>query len=151
MVKHHCLTYVWKRQEALVLIVSSIVEVNSRIFIKICCIFTTIWVLYVVEQFPNDIAKESKHGCSVLPSKHDLILSLAVGGRWITKQHDLQVRLCCFRNIRFLDKDLDKIYHKSFFIFRMFQLDPPHSKMLYLKGATIAFHFTHSWTLAKGL
>ncbi|XP_046847766.1 quinone oxidoreductase-like protein 1 isoform X2 [Xenia sp. Carnegie-2017] len=72
-----------------------------------------------VEQFPNDIAKESKHGCSVLPSKHDLILSLAVGGRWITKQHDLQ-------------------------------LDPPHSKMLYLKGATIAFHFTHSWTLAKG-
>ena len=37
----------------------------------------------------EDFGVHEKEGA--LPSKHDLITCLAVGGRWITSQQDLQV------------------------------------------------------------
>lgn len=51
------------------------------------------------------------------PSKHELISCLAVGGRLITSQSNLQ-------------------------------LDPPHSEMLYLRGATVGFLFPGCWSLS---
>lgn len=70
-----------------------------------------------VQQFSEEFSDQANN--INLPSKHDLILSLAVGGKWITTQCNLQ-------------------------------LDPPHSKILYLKGATVSFLFKDTWTLAKG-
>ena len=43
----------------------------------------------VVQQFSEEFSVHSDD--SNLPSKHDLVLSLAVGGRWVTTQYDLQV------------------------------------------------------------
>ncbi|XP_028410119.1 quinone oxidoreductase-like protein 1 isoform X2 [Dendronephthya gigantea] len=68
-----------------------------------------------VDQFP----KTDQNTITDIPTKHELVSCLAVGGRWITTQSDLQ-------------------------------LDPPHSKMLYMKGASLSFLFKDVWTLSKG-
>jgi hypothetical protein len=44
---------------------------------------------YIVEQFSEEFSDQANN--INLPSKHDLILSLAVGGKWITTQCNLQV------------------------------------------------------------
>ena len=52
-----------------------------------------IFLSYLVEMYSEEfcdslgISKRNR----LLPSKHDVISCLAVGGRWITAQHDLQV------------------------------------------------------------
>ncbi|XP_077976859.1 quinone oxidoreductase-like protein 1 isoform X2 [Glandiceps talaboti] len=80
-----------------------------------------------VSMYPNE-EEDSVTGSPVkkfcqkemfVPNKHELIMSLAVGGRWITSQHNLQ-------------------------------LDPPDSKVLYLKGASLSFLFESFWTLSAG-
>ena len=47
------------------------------------------WFLIVVQQFSEEFSVCAND--SNLPLKHDLVLSLAVGGRWITAQYNLQV------------------------------------------------------------
>lgn len=54
----------------------------------------------------------------LVPSKHDIVSCLAVGGRWITSKNDLQ-------------------------------LDPPHSRMMFMKCASLGFLFEHAWTLSS--
>ncbi|KAK3749569.1 hypothetical protein QZH41_019713, partial [Actinostola sp. cb2023] len=54
-----------------------------------------------------------------VPWKQDIIACLAVGGRWVTSQSDLQ-------------------------------LDPPDSKLLYAKCASVSFAFEDVWTLSRG-
>ncbi len=39
----------------------------------------------------EDLMKFDDNENNCIPHKHDLISSLAVGGRWITRQNDLQV------------------------------------------------------------
>ncbi|XP_055947941.1 quinone oxidoreductase-like protein 1 [Argiope bruennichi] len=53
-----------------------------------------------------------------VPSKHEIISALAVGGRWITSKENLQ-------------------------------LDPPNSRLLFLKCASLGFLFEHAWTLSS--
>lgn len=71
-----------------------------------------------VQQFAEEFIENSDL-TNPVPSKDDIIMCLAVGGRWITSQKDLQ-------------------------------LDPPNSKILYLKGASVSFLFKDAWTLSKG-
>lgn len=71
-----------------------------------------------VQQYSEEFSGDSD-ACNRIPSKHDIIMCLAVGGTWITSQQDLQ-------------------------------LDPPNSKILYLKGASISFLFKDAWTLSRG-
>ncbi|XP_071818870.1 quinone oxidoreductase-like protein 1 [Apostichopus japonicus] len=73
-----------------------------------------------VNMFPNDFKEEGLNPVktSPLPSKHEIISCLAVGGRWITAQSDLQ-------------------------------LDPPDSKLLFLKGASLHFLNPDVWTLSS--
>lgn len=56
---------------------------------KVCAFIVFI---SAVHQFSEEFCDQGSHSTGNLPSKHDLILSLAVGGRWITAQYDLQVR-----------------------------------------------------------
>ena len=51
----------------------------------------------------SDEFKDTKTITKLLPSKHDLITCLAVGGRWITTQYELQVRFLKVCLIRFLE------------------------------------------------
>lgn len=53
-----------------------------------------------------------------VPSKHEIISALAVGGRWITSKENLQ-------------------------------LDPPNSRLLFMKCASLGFLFEHAWTLSS--
>lgn len=53
-----------------------------------------------------------------VPSKHEVISALAVGGRWITSKENLQ-------------------------------LDPPNSRTLYLKCASVGFLFEQAWSLSS--
>lgn len=57
--------------------------------------------LIVVNMFPNDFKEEGLNPVktSPLPSKHEIISCLAVGGRWITAQSDLQVSADSFHAI----------------------------------------------------
>ena len=43
------------------------------------------------EENQEDLISFNDDPASKLPSKHDIISSLAVGGRWVTSQSDLQV------------------------------------------------------------
>lgn len=60
--------------------------VCPMVLYHLSCLYST------VQQFSEEFCDQGRHGTGNLPSKHDLILSLAVGGRWITAQYDLQVR-----------------------------------------------------------
>lgn len=53
-----------------------------------------------------------------VPSKHEIISALSVGGRWITSKENLQ-------------------------------LDPPNSRLMFLKCASLGFLFEHAWTLSS--
>eukprot|EP00795_Rhopilema_esculentum_P017267 gene17267-8831_t len=70
------------------------------------------------------------------PHKHDIISSLAVGGRWVTMQCDLQV-------------DFSSILYYYYRQSPGTDLDPPDSNLLFLKCASLHFLFEDSWTLSK--
>lgn len=76
-----------------------------------------------VEMYSNCVDDSSddlmKFDDTYLPHKHDVISSLAVAGKWITTQRNLQ-------------------------------LDPPDSRLLFLKSASLHFLFEESWTLSRG-
>lgn len=55
---------------------------------------------------------------NLLPSKHDIISCLAVGGRWVTSKDNLQ-------------------------------LDPPNSRLMYLRCASLGFLFEQAWMLSS--
>ncbi|XP_069686397.1 quinone oxidoreductase-like protein 1 [Periplaneta americana] len=59
-----------------------------------------------------------QNSMNLLPSKHDIISCLAVGGRWVTSKANLQ-------------------------------LDPPNSRLMFLRCASIGFLFEHAWMLSS--
>ncbi|PSN33621.1 Quinone oxidoreductase-like protein 1 [Blattella germanica] len=59
-----------------------------------------------------------QNSLNTLPSKHDIISCLAVGGRWVTSNANLQ-------------------------------LDPPNSRLMYLRCASLGFLFEQAWMLSS--
>ncbi|KAJ9597215.1 hypothetical protein L9F63_011937 [Diploptera punctata] len=55
---------------------------------------------------------------NILPTKHDIISCLSVGGRWVTSKANLQ-------------------------------LDPPNSRLMYLRCASLGFLFEQAWMLSS--
>ncbi|XP_066991034.1 quinone oxidoreductase-like protein 1 [Anabrus simplex] len=75
-----------------------------------------------VGQFPgncNIYNNDNKsHHVQFVPSKHDIISCLSVGGRWVTSKANLQ-------------------------------LDPPNSRLLYLRCASVGFLFEQAWMMSS--
>lgn len=77
-------------------------------------------IIDTVASQPNldsNIIEEEKLEPLVRPSKHDIISCLAVGGRWVTCEPNLQ-------------------------------LDPPNSKLLFLRCASVGFLCEQAWMLS---
>ncbi|XP_034250727.1 quinone oxidoreductase-like protein 1 [Thrips palmi] len=68
-------------------------------------------------QMDSNIIEEEKVEPLVRPTKHDIISCLAVGGRWVTCEPNLQ-------------------------------LDPPNSKLLFLRCASVGFLCEQAWMLS---
>ncbi|KAK3915415.1 Quinone oxidoreductase-like protein 1 [Frankliniella fusca] len=68
-------------------------------------------------QMDSNIIEDEKFEPLVRPSKHDIISCLAVGGRWVTCEPNLQ-------------------------------LDPPNSKLLFLRCASVGFLCEQAWMLS---
>ncbi|KDR10806.1 Quinone oxidoreductase-like protein 1 [Zootermopsis nevadensis] len=74
-----------------------------------------------IAQYPQSSSiydNRLQNSLNLLPSKHDVISCLAVGGRWITSNSNLQ-------------------------------LDPPNSRLMYLRCASLGFLFEQAWMLSS--
>jgi hypothetical protein len=67
-------------------------------------------------------------------SKQTLLRCLAVHGHWVTSLSDLQVKLIALLVVWLLTCK---------------QLDPPDSKLLFMKGGKVSYLFEHTWTLGS--
>ncbi|XP_071800938.1 quinone oxidoreductase-like protein 1 [Asterias amurensis] len=77
-----------------------------------------------VSMFPKEevdpmLSPRKQKKLQTLPTKHEVISALGVGGRWVTTQMDLQ-------------------------------LDPPDSRLLHMRGASISFLNETVWNLSCG-